>query len=841
MKLILSLLKNFSFRHWRRHPGEWLLVFLIVSLGVASWSAIQMANRSALAGFESFVQEINPESDGIIRPEAGILNATHLREVRQQLEGLPIRLFPIREVWMDDLPQLGAGEKVLLLGVDLRQMAVMATRENPDLADVLEEGNEGEKPAIYATAASWERFGPPYGETLALGGMDWNPLTLPQTGFQLASDNVWVLAITDLDQAFPETRGQYSRIEWVAEGSDTTRDLWKQQAYERLENSLSGTWRNVPPDESRQSGQAMSKAFRLNLTVLSLLGLLVGFSLIIQAMEGTVTRRRPEIATLRSLGVPGPTIRSLFLVEGILMGLAGGLCGFFLGLFGSGVASQMVSQSFSALYGPVASGESHWAAADLWGSVGLGVVFCLTGSGYPALRAMQIPAAQLQRSHRWVQPEGDRLRWVLVLITAVACPILFSLPGLPTGENRVFPLAGYLGALVLIVGVSALFVQGLARFTRWRHDVRKNSPASSLALSRLRYPGNRHALMITGLVLASGMTSAMLFLMGSFRTTVEQWTANTLRDDLYLTASEPTGAVPGRPIPERIWKDLVEVIQPQSHSLFQSHFIRFRGSSTQLSGIHWDWLQNHPDFPWIQAPQQWDPNKSAIISESFQRRYRVGMGDTLELPTPKGPIPIQITGVFADYGREAGVVHLPFERVAKAFGTRHTDSISFRLQPGMSPREGAALIRAHMPNDYHLQNSGELRDKVLTVFHQTFSITYALQAIGVMVALLGLGLGLSASFLDRKEEERRLHFIGLQHAARKKAMIMEAALTALTGSLGGLSLGLGLGWVLIHVINTQSFGWTLMTVIPWSTLIAFAVLLSAFGTLTGWWLAGKPR
>jgi hypothetical protein len=103
--------------------------------------------------------------------------------------------------------------------------------------------------------------------------------------------------------------GSLSRIEFIADdgpNAEARRGALKGQ----LELWSQGRWVVSSPTDRRDSAATMTRAFRLNLTILSLLALLVGLYLIFQALDGAVVRRREEIGILRSLGVEEQAIRS---------------------------------------------------------------------------------------------------------------------------------------------------------------------------------------------------------------------------------------------------------------------------------------------------------------------------------------------------------------------------------------------------------------------------------------------------------------------------------------------------------------------------------------------------
>ncbi len=122
----------------------------------------------------------------------------------------------------------------------------------------------------------------------------------------------------------------------------------------------------------------------------------------------------------------------------------------------------------------------------------------------------------------------------------------------------------------------------------------------------------------------------------------------------------------------------------------------------------------------------------------------------------------------------------------------------------------------------------------MRIFRQTFAITYALEGIGVIVALAGLGTTLVSILLERKAELTTLRALGMRQTEIAAATAWEGAWLSVCGTLGGLLVSLGLGAVLIYVVNKQTFGWTLQPVIPLGTLGGLALAVIACGTAVAW-------
>jgi putative ABC transport system permease protein len=124
------------------------------------------------------------------------------------------------------------------------------------------------------------------------------------------------------------------------------------------------------------------------------------------------------------------------------------------------------------------------------------------------------------------------------------------------------------------------------------------------------------------------------------------------------------------------------------------------------------------------------------------------------------------------------------------------------------------------------------------VFHQTFSVTYALELIGIVVAVTGLGMTFSSMLVDRRNELTTLRALGWRRNELAAAASLEGALLSSGSVMAGLVTSLGLGWILIYLINKQSFGWTLQFQIPWLSLVAVGLLVILSGTITAW-LVGR--
>ncbi|HUO59662.1 MAG TPA: FtsX-like permease family protein, partial [Candidatus Acidoferrales bacterium] len=121
----------------------------------------------------------------------------------------------------------------------------------------------------------------------------------------------------------------------------------------------------------------------------------------------------------------------------------------------------------------------------------------------------------------------------------------------------------------------------------------------------------------------------------------------------------------------------------------------------------------------------------------------------------------------------------------------------------------------------------------IRIFDQTFAITYALEAVAVFVAVVGIAGALVSIVLDRRREFGVLRFLGASSAQVRKVIFFEAALIGILANIAGFIQGVLLSLILIFVINRQSFGWTIQFHWPVAVLIAALSVVYAATVFAG--------
>lgn len=849
-RIAWQLLGKSTLRHWLQAKWSYLLILSIVAVGVGSLNGIRQASRAATANFGLFNQAISGSSEFLIEAPAGPIAEPLLHALSPMARSVDWHLLPVVEGSMTQLDPSGAPVRQLrLVGLDLISVANLPNFIERDFQIGQDQGE------WYSWVGVTDRIWLSYPFTKETGMTVGDHLTASLAGRVRTFSIAGVLGdaeaavpedliIADLPaaQAWLARTGEVDRVEIIlhdrAAAADPSR-LETVEATLRAELPSGLTLRAAAERAAERAG--MTEAFRLNLMILSLIALLVGAYLIVQALDAAVVRRRHEIATLKSLGVSARSILLCLLFEAGLIGMIGSLLGVGLGWLLASAAVHVLADTVNALYFATSVESIQLQASDWVIGWGIGFVFSLLAGWLPARDAMSTPPAQILARGDW-SPGFSWLRSPRVggVVLLAGCACLLLPPPLLAGGSRM-PLGGFLAAGLWIFGAALLSGELLVALSRGLRRL-SSGPVRLLAFSRLADGSSRHRLAVAGLVVAVGMVSGILQMVGSFRGTIIDWFDVRFQADLYVAERGIGGA------------SSVNGIDPEILNSLQAHpdveyadtlYIAYVGAprgQTVLAGVDFEAWTSRIKNIWHTPPgilQAKEGAAPALVSETFARRFGVLSGGVVELTTPDGPRQVSPIAIYADYGNEFGTAAVDQSTWSAWMGTSRPINTSLFLRPGVETNQVRDALRLAYPG-LDVRNGQELRTVALEIFDQTFRVTAALNAIGMVVALAGLVLGLFALFAESASTWRTLQHLGFSRQGFILTAGLEGAGIALSAWLGGTMIGLALGWLLIYVINVQSFGWTLVWELPVASLLGFGAILILSGALCGlltgaWW------
>lgn len=230
-----------------------------------------------------------------------------------------------------------------------------------------------------------------------------------------------------------------------------------------------------------------------------------------------------------------------------------------------------------------------------------------------------------------------------------------------------------------------------------------------------------------------------------------------------------------------------------------------------------------------------------LVSQPFQRRFHLGLGDTIQLATPTGRRDFRIAGVYVDYTTEGGSILVDWQTYKKYWQDDAINGIGVYIdkRSGLTAVQLQKELRPKIApyGDYLIKSNQELRDQVFRIFDQTFSVTYILQTIGIIVSALGIFLSLTILVTERRREISILRAVGASRRQIEMLVLWEAGIIGLLGSFLGIVAGLVLAAILSFVINVSFFGWTISWATPWGFLLELPVAVIAAALVAGYWPA----
>ncbi len=806
---------------WRAHPGRFLATAIAITVGVALGFAVHLVNGSALASFEGAVRGVNGAADLAVRAASPL--------------GFDENLYPrvaTAAGVTDASPVVSleaeiGGARVTLLGLDV----IRAAAVTPSLVGLRPNGPDTSNDDVFAdtlflSRAALAATGAGIGDTLIVSA---NSRSFPYRlgGALLGAGDTEALGVIDIASA----QWRFDRLGRL--------DRIDVKLFDRP--AAEGTLRSLLPEDATlgsaeteaAQGSALSRAYRVNLDMLALVALLTGGFLVFSAQSLSVARRLRAFALLRTLGLPRSGIVAAVAVEGLLIGLIGATLGLLAGYALAAVALRWFGGDLGAGYFSAAGARVVFQPLAAAMFFALGLVAALAGSVLPARAASRAaPAAALKNSGDMLDPRAP-VPW----LPALALMGLGGLASLAPPLNGL-PVLGFVGmALLLAGGVAG--VPWLARqLLRPLSRRQSRGVPGLLAVRHIHGAPGEAATALCGIVASTALMIAMAVMVTSFRTAVDEWLAQVLSADLYLRTE---GAPPFDPA--------IQARLANTPGLSRIAFSRqlpltIEPDRPPVTLIARPLDPAHPDGLLVLIDKAAALPSGTIpvwVSEPASRLYNWKTGDTISLPLGQGAR-FGVAGIWRDYARQAGAVVIGNEDYSRLTGDAMRDEALVMLAPDTSFDAASTALLGKLPPEIRagvsVAQPSSLRRFALDLFDRSFAVTYLLEAVAILVGLAGVAATVSAQVIARVREFGMLRHLGLSKGQIVRMLGAEGALLGAIGGVAGVALGAVLSQVLIHVINPQSFNWTMTTRVPWGTVGGVIAALVLAATVTAM-LAGR--
>jgi putative ABC transport system permease protein len=817
-----------------QEPVRAILTVLAVTLGVAVVLAIDLAGTAATGSFRASMETLAGDNDLEIVASGGVPET-----VVGTIATLPysFRISPRIE---DSAVAFDTNQTLPLIGLDLVAEASAdrsATNSASNLTTTIGPSSEDAVQFLQRTDSIWvgASLGKKTGDRLSLLINDQVREFTVRGAYPDSNGNESAI-VMDLATA-QRTLNRFGRVDRILlKAPDTpTLEEWQQRLRAALPSGIEVRAQGTGTNENRR----MLAAFRWNLRLLSYIALVVGAFLIYNTISVSVVRRRPETGIVRALGASRGAVLVAFIGEAGFFGLAGAALGLPVSRVMASGAVKLMAATVESLYVSSRPGTIELSVSSVVLAFAIGVGVAIISAYSPAREASLVsPVEAMARGRREYMTRVHKSRdlWLALALGILAA----AASRVPAIEGK--PVFGYLAAVLLVVA-SALAIPAftdaiLSQSSRWLGKIL--GVEALLASQSLSASLRRTSVLVGALSTAIAMMTSVGIMVGSFRETVVIWMNDRLPADLYL---RPAGA----PAPDRYPTVSLELADKISKLPGIAGVDRLRAyeitcdgmpatlAAVDLSALRLDHKSNV--FSGRSTEQVLSEIRGAnavLASEPFTYKHHVRAGDTITFSLGAARPFFRIADVYYDYGSERGTILMDRQTLLRYLPDPAPSSLAIYVAPNVpTGTVRDEIMQASAGYRVMVASNRELRAEAIRIFDRTFAITYALEAVAVIVAVMGIAGALLALVIDRRRELGLLRFLGAAAGQVRKQILVEAGLLGLLANFAGLALGFALSLVLIYVINKQSFGWTIRFHWPMAVLLGAIAVVYVATVLAG--------
>jgi putative ABC transport system permease protein len=832
----------FIIRHYLQSWRQTLLTVLGLALGVSVFISIHLTVGASLRSFKNTTQSISGRAQWqLVRDGQGIDESLF---PRIKMHPLVQAAAPAVEFQAPLLEK--PDQSIWIMGVDFfseagfRQYSktLSSLRGDDFLSLVL-------TPRAIALPRNFvERYGLKKGDSFSIL-INGRPLTLKVTGFlenegpaQAFGGNFGLMDIAQAQEAFGKI-GVLDRIDLLP-GKTGDEKAWAQE----IEKILSPGVRLIRPADRDKGTEQMIHSYQLNLTALSFIAVLVSMYLIYNTANLSVVRRRKELGILRSIGMLPRQILCLVLLEAAGYGLMGGLAGLAGGTLLARFLLNTVSRTITNLYVLVGVKEIPLSFIELGFILLFSILISMISAYLPARQAAGLePREVLYQKPGMIDAVGKVTRknlfWGMGLL-ALAGLLTF----LPPWHQ--WPIGGFSATLALTLGFSFLlpdFLRLIFRRVFIFQFLKKRGYLSEwLGINYLnRYVG-RITIAMAALMIAIAMLISVSLMIRSFRQAVDTWIGQSVSGDLFVGPVLPSNQGFYQFLEPRTIQEIESLKEVSEVYHYRAIMTEAKGLPIRLWAGDLAIIQRRGGLSFTRGTSESImpeaiTGEGILASEILANQLSLKPGDQITLMTADGPHAFRVAGVFYDYRTEGGAVWMDRSLFLKYWKDPRINGLRLYLKDSSQINPVREILHKKTAGRVSLViiSNRELREQILNIFDQTFQITYVLEAIAILVAFLGILHTSAISILFREKELGILQALGALPGQIRRMILTETTLMGVFSFLWGALAGTLLSFILIFVINKQSFGWTIP--FHWSWVVFFKTLgIIVLGSLLSGWI-----
>jgi len=814
----LKLVRILIVRNIRQEKFLTFLSILGIALGIGLFTGVKVASDRAVASFESDIRGINPYANYEVLDTSG---TDFDEKVYKDISSTEENSFPVLKTF-GYIPAFR--DTIDIQGVHTLKVIRYfraSLSQHIGMEDFLKEIN-----GVLITKKFSERYSLKKGDTFRALVYDKEyPLKVIEIlNAESLLSNAVFMDIGNFQEYFGRS-GYLSRIDLASDEKTTT----------ELRKKLPANLSIEKKEEIFRNQKSLVASFRYNLQFISLIAILVGIFLLYNTVFISVVKRRTEIGILRGLGADKKTVVLLFIVQGIFLGLIGSVIGIIFGQVAAYFSVIAVEKTISTMYSTISISEYAITTHDVFVALLLGLAVSLLASAIPALEASKIRPnessregsfeGRYRRYHKWFSFAG-----IICIISGVTISFMDHVY-----TPFEFPVLAYAGILFIIAGftfISPSYLTAVLWVIR-RPFERIFRATGKITIGDIKGNIYRFSVALMSVAISSALIIAFLTLIFSFRDSLKGWIHKNITADVYIKPASCKANYCFYPMSEDVIDTVKSFPEVAGVDKFRAMQLDLNGRKVTAGfadvGTKRKYMgRMYSDRAYEEVLQEMEGNEQiAGISDYLSIKYGLKKGDMIHLKSPAGNVAFRINDIFSSYSTTAGFIYIDRKWLKKHWGLNDATQISVYLKEGVAPDTFIQKLRSTLLPDYSLEimNNQELRDKVLDIFNKTFTITYAIEFISIIVSLIGVINTLLALVFERKREISIIRYLGGSWKQIQETLILSAGIIGITGIFLGSLLGSLMSIILIYVVNKISFGWEIHFQVPFLYLSVVTLIL----------------
>ncbi|MDQ6696006.1 MAG: FtsX-like permease family protein [Actinomycetota bacterium] len=559
------------------------------------------------------------------------------------------------------------------------------------------------------------------------------------------------------------------------------------------------TGATVTKEQKDQINSGFLNVFITFLLVFAIIALVVASFSIYNTFTIIMAQRTREAALLRALGASRRQVLGSVLLETVLVGLVGAIIGLGLGL----LVAIGLQGLFSAFGADLPSHALIVKPTTIVAGLVVGLVVTVLAGLLPAIRSSRVAPLAALRDVDFDASSTSRLRLVIGSVFTAAGLALVIVSAFAANLVQF----GF-GAFLLVAGVVVLgpVIAGPAATTLGAPVARFRGITGSLARDNALRNPKRTASTASALLVGVAVVALFTVLGASIKASVNESVNKSFAGDLVVSSGQGGGG--GQGFSPQVATRLNRVSQVKKAAGIGFGGAKINGDSRGIAVVNPSDLAGVLDLGVKRGNLSSLGEQQLAVSDQIAKDKKWTLGTPIAVQFPDGKMSSFTVGAIYDRRDVLGSVIIG----AKAY-TPHTfqnlDQFAFiKLAPGTSVEKGQAAVE-RVTQDFagvKVQNRSQFRATIAQGVNTFLAFIYVMLLLAVIIALMGIANTLSLSVYERTREIGLLRAVGGVRGQVRGMVRWESVLISLFGTLGGIAVGVFLGWALVKAGSGNGLG-----------------------------------